>query len=373
MDTISRYLSKDYLITFLMTLAVFTFVMSIGAVVRAIDLMARGISGQVILRVFASNMPYLLSFSIPMSVLTTVLLVFTRLSLNGEITAMKACGLSIWQIVAAPVMISIVLSVICVYINSELAPRSHYSKRRLLRGVGVDEPVDLLEEGRFVRDFPGIMIYVGNKDGNRVKDIVVYELGRRGVKRSVRARWGEIKPDDRRKILRVVLHDVRIDQRDMEHPMDISRTRYITAREYPVTLDFSKIWKEGGMQKKIADMTLQELIHAIRHVRETYPDLKYEDLIRQRMALVVGANKRLSLSLSCFAFTLLGIPLGLRSRRRESSVGVGISLLVVLVYYLFIIVADSLTGHPEWHPELIVWIPIVAAEVAGFLLLCRAN
>ena len=50
--TIYRYLGKDFLITFFVTLLVFTFVMYIGAVLKAIDLMSRGIEGRLIFRIF---------------------------------------------------------------------------------------------------------------------------------------------------------------------------------------------------------------------------------------------------------------------------------------------------------------------------------
>jgi lipopolysaccharide export system permease protein len=116
-----------------------------------------------------------------------------------------------------------------------------------------------------------------------------------------------------------------------------------------------------------------ELIHAIRDVRGFFPDLETEDLLKQRMKMVVELNERLALSLACFAFAMLGIPLGLISRRRESSIGVGISLLVVFFFYFFIILADSLVKAPQWHPDLIVWIPILLAEIVGLVLLEKAN
>jgi lipopolysaccharide export LptBFGC system permease protein LptF len=70
---------------------------------------------------------------------------------------------------------------------------------------------------------------------------------------------------------------------------------------------------------------------------------------------------------------MLGIPLGLISRRRESSIGIGISLMVVFVFYFFMIIADSLVKSPQWHPDLIIWIPIILAEVVGLVLLDKAN
>lgn len=373
MRVIHRYIASDFLVMFLVTLLVFTFVMCLSAVIKAIDLLARGVSGMLILKVFSYNIPYLATFSIPMSVLTTVLLQFGRMSFDGEVTAMKACGLSMWQIVSPVIILSILLSFLCVYLNSSVAPRSHFAQRRVLVDLGTEDPVTLLEEGRFVRDFPGLMIYVARKDGANVEDVVVYKMGPGGVERHVRAKTGKVSTDPEKKILLIDLYDVRIEQPDREKPDDPSRTQYISAEHYPVELDLGQLLDDGRISKKRSDLTFLELIQNIRNIRKAFPYLKPKDLLRQRMAMVVEFNERLTLSLSCFAFCLLGIPLGMKSRRKESSIGIAISLAVVLVYYFFVILASSLVRQPNLRPDLIVWLPVLVAEVAGFVMIQRVN
>jgi lipopolysaccharide export system permease protein len=355
-----------------MTLAIFTFVMCLGFIIRAIEIAARGVSGALILRIFALNIPYMMTFSIPMSVLTTVLLQFGRLSFDGELTAMKACGMSMWQIVTPIVMLSIVLSFVCIVINLSIAPRCRHAVRTTLLTLEVEDPTDLLEAGRFVRDFPGLMIYVGARTAKGVEDIVVYEMDSEGPVRNVRAKSGKIRVDRGQQAMFVDLYDVRIDQRERKKGSEFDKSHYINAQHYPVKLDFSRMQKKT-LRRKVADMTFMELVRSIRDVRSAFPELDLGDLLRQRMKMVVEANKRLALALSCFAFTLLGIPLGMRSKRRESSIGIAISLLLVFFFYLFIIVANSLVGHPELRPDLIVWIPVALAEFVGFALISRLN
>lgn len=370
---LNRYLTKDFLVIFGMTLLVVTFIMCVSAVIKAIDLLSRGVSGWFIFQVFALNIPFILSFSIPISVLTANLLLFSRLSHDGEITAMKACGLSLWQIVSPVILLAIAVSLLCIYINASLAPVSHFMQRRVLVNLGVEEPINLLEEGRFVRDFPGLMIYVGKKDRKRVSDIVVYELGENGIQRNIRAKTGTLTTDRPRQQLVIDLTDVRIDEPDPQHPMDLSRSRYVPAERYQFKLDLSGILRQDKISKKAVDMTFRELIEAIRNVRAAFPQLQEGELRQQRMKMILSFNERLALSLACFAFTLLGIPLGIKSHRKESSAGIGISLLLVFVFYFFIILADSLVGHPEVRPDLFVWIPVVGAEILGLVLLQRAH
>ena len=374
MRVLNKYIIYDFLITFTMTVMIFTFIMCVGAVVKAIDLLSRGVSGWFILEVFSYNIPFILTFSIPISVLTTILLQFGRMSFDGEITAMKACGLSMWQIVSPIVLLSIGLSIFCFYLHNSLSPKSHFAQRKVLVKVGMEEPVNLLEEGRFVKDFPGLMVYIAKRDGQKVHDIVVYEMNDEGsVVRNIRAKSGELKADKTNQVMLIDLYDVRIDQPDKNHPLDPSRSRFLNAQHYPVRLDISDLLDDGKITKKTPDMTYMELIHAIRDVRGAFPDIENDDLLKQRMKMVVELHERLALSLSCFAFAMLGIPLGLISRRRESSIGIGISLMVVFLFYFFIIIADSLVKSPEWHPDLIVWIPIIIAEVVGLVLLEKSN
>lgn len=373
MRVIHRYVAHDYLVIFAVSLAVITFVMCLGAAMKAIDYFARGVSGWVIVKLFGYNIPYILTFGIPLSSLAAALLLFGRMSYDGEITAMKACGINLWQIIAPVILISSVFSGVCLYLHGSLAPRSHYAQRKLLASAGMEEPVNLLEEGRFVREFPGFMVYVAKKDRRSVQNVVIYEMGEGGVVRNIRAERGEIHTDWTNKILFIDLYNVQMMQPDKDNPLDPSKARYLTAANYPVRLDINDLLERKNVRKKAVNMTYGELLEALRNVRAAFPDLSPEDLQRQRMKLILEINQRMALSLSCFAFILLGIPLGLKSHRKESSVGIGISMLLAFAFYFFVILADSLVDRPQLRPDLIQWIPIVVAELVGLILIWRSN
>lgn len=372
MKTIYRYLAKDFLITFLITLLVFTFVMYIAAVLKAIDLMSRGVDGRLIFRIFLSNIPYILSFTIPVSTLTTVLLLFSRLSFDGEITALKASGLTMWQICAPVVSLSIILSVVCIYINSYAAPNSHFARKKMLHNIGLDDPLELLEEGRFVKDFPGISIYVGKRTKNRVRDVVVYELDRGVVKQRIRAESGVITPDHENERFIVDLYKVRIDETVDDGGEEGSR--YISADHSTVPLNYGEMKKKRPLRKKTRSLTMPELISSVMDIRSKYPDLSDEgQLQRQRAKMVVEVSERMAMSFACISFALIAIPLGMKSRRKESSAGIAISLAFVCVFYFFVILADILTDKPSLRPEMIVWIPVFLAQFAGIRLIQKCN
>lgn len=369
LHTLHRYITRDFLVIFAMTLAVFTFVLYIGAVIQAIDLMARGVAAQVILKIFLHNIPYILSFSIPISILTAILLLFSRLSLDGEITAMRASGQAMTQICAPILGCAVVFSLACLYINAFASPNSHFARRQLKNSVGIQNPLDLIEEGRFVRDFPGTQIYVGTRKDTRIYDVVVHEIGLDGtVARNIRPESGVITDDKVNKAFKVTLYTVRIDEAQ-DHEDD-EEYAYISADQYVETLPYSELLNNENIRKRTRDFTLPELLAGVYDVRIVYPNLDRQELLdKNRTSLLIETSKRLAMSFSCLAFTMIGIPLGIRSRRRESSVGVFISLAVVIVFYFFVIVAEALEDYPRLHPEAILWIPIFAAQWLGSRLM----
>jgi lipopolysaccharide export system permease protein len=218
------------------------------------------------------------------------------------------------------------------------------------------------------------MIYVGRKNGTVVKDVVAYELDKTGgVKRSVRAKQGDIVADNASRLLTVKLYDVRIEMPDVKDPHDVSKTTYVNAQYYPLKLDFEKMLKGHATVKKRSHMKMGQLIDRIRNVERDFPMLSAADRLVEKTRLVVEANQRVSIAIGCFSFMLIGIPLGVKSHRKETSIGRVISLGIVFAYYSFIVLAKSLADYPWLHPNLILWLPMLLAQFLGLWLIKRSS
>jgi lipopolysaccharide export system permease protein len=360
---IKRHIVLSFMTTFVVTLIVLTFVVSIGAVFKIADLLARDVSASLVMRSFLCGIPFALMFSIPISALTASLLVFGRLSSDNEITAMKACGVSMWQIASAPLLVSVLLMTLCLYINTELAPMSHYARRKLMGSLLVSKPLALLEEGRFIRDFEGLIVYLGRRKGNNIKNVRILELG--GTKREIQARSGVVSVATNRTDLIIDLFEVRID------PFDPARPGAGYCGTWRKTI--KDALRTRSYTKRVEDMNAIELIYGMQDPDAYFSGLAPEDQLKQRTAVKVELNKRIALSAACFAFVIIGIPLGVTAHRKESSVGVGISLFLVFNFYLFIIVAESLARYPQTVPELIVWLPVLLFTWLGYTLIQRTG
>lgn len=366
---ISAYVRNSYLVTFLMTLLVLTFVMCVMVLFRIADAIALGGSPYLIGKIFLAGLPSAFGFSIPVSIITAALLTFGKLSASGEINAMKSSGIRMLQIMRQPILFAILMGTVCFYLNAELIPVSYHARREALGQLGIESPLQLIEEGRPIRDFPGITVYIGAKRDQVVEDVLIYQAQPNKPGRTIRAKHGTVTPTADKTGLLVDLYDVRID------PFYEDRPGPGSASHFPYVIDlsrFSAANQSGGTKKK-SDMTMTELLSTRETLRQAYPELDTEALAQQDMSLQLEFNKRMVLAVACLAFVLLGAPLATKTHRQETTIGIGISLGLIFLFYLFIIVAESLVKYPWTQPHLIVWIPVVLATSLGLFLIKRCD
>lgn len=365
MKIVKRYLLSSYVVSFLMTFMVLTVVMSIGGIFKLTELITRGVPWFPIVKIMVLNMPQAFTFTIPMAAMISTLLVFGRMSADSEITAMKSCGLGLWQIASAPLTFALFLSVICFFIYSFVVPRSYTLSKGILRELKSSVPLAMLEEGRFTQPFPGISIYIGNRKGDVLHDVRIFKLMENGGKQKINAETGRIKIDEIAGKIIVSLTGVRID------PFMEGRRGVAYLEEW--TLEFPGKKISSGPNRKPIYFTLREIIERIQNTAKYFPLLDAESVIEEHSRLIVEFNLRIVQSLSCFIFVLLGIPLGVKTHRKESSIGIAMSLMIIVFFQIFIIAGESLSRSPEHYPQLILWIPIVVGVFVGVILMQRAD
>jgi len=65
MRILNAYITRNFLVTFSITILVFLFIMALGNIFKVIDLFSRGVSGSLILKAFFYGMPFSLIFADP--------------------------------------------------------------------------------------------------------------------------------------------------------------------------------------------------------------------------------------------------------------------------------------------------------------------
>src|SRR2546426_3219588 len=149
MKILAKYITRQAVVTLAMTVGVFTFVLLLGRILRQLSdmLSNRQIGLDVVGQFILLVMPPVLSFSLPMAMLATALLVFGRLSADNEITAMRASGIGLGWTVAPIILLATLMAGCCLYINATLSPRCRFAFKTLFFRLGSEQPMALLEEG----------------------------------------------------------------------------------------------------------------------------------------------------------------------------------------------------------------------------------
>jgi len=368
MKILPKYITRQTVITLFFSVGVFTFVLLLARVLKDLtELLVNRQAGLAVVGWFlVLLLPTVLSFSLPMAMLTTSLLVFGRMSADNEITAMRASGIGLGRVAAPVILLSALMGAICFYMNTTLAPQCRFQFRTLFLKIGTENPMALMEEGTYIKDFPGYVIYVGRKKEDRIEDVTLYALDTNdNVVSSLRARKGLVKGEPQEKKLLLDLYDVRGDLRDPNDPTNIRKIRPgNTARRYPVELDLGNAFRQARTARRVSDLLFSELLDQIESLRDEgiYP-----------AAALMEAHQRVAMAVACVAFTLMGIPLGVKTSRRETSIGIAISLGLALVYYFTMVLANVLRNRPNLYPEAILWMPNLILELLGLWLLWRVS
>ena len=166
MKTLHWYLLKQVMATLVLTVGVFTAVLLMGNAMK--EVLALVVKGQAsligITKAFALLIPFVISFSLPMGLLTAMLLVFGRFSADQELTAARAAGVSLISLVTPILLFSVALSGLSALINMKVAPECRASYKSLIYDLAISNPATLLSENTFVKEVPDHVIYIGKLD-----------------------------------------------------------------------------------------------------------------------------------------------------------------------------------------------------------------
>ena len=137
MKILRKYIIKEIIAMFLFSLVIFTFTLVVGNIIRLAELVInKGVDIRLVGKLFFYLIPFLLSYTIPMSILTSVLLVFGRLSGDNEIVAIRASGINIYRLSLPILVIGLLFSLFSVVLNNEIIPKMHFASRKIIKNIG---------------------------------------------------------------------------------------------------------------------------------------------------------------------------------------------------------------------------------------------
>lgn len=373
MRILDRHILRECGVASALATAAFVFVLVAGNVVQQVigAVSAGKVDAwqalELIWLLFLTVMPY----ALPMGVLTGVLMTFGRMGADGEVTAMKSAGLSLWRI-ALPVWIAAgFLALVAAWLNLQAGPDSEDGFQRILVGAAGSNPAGVIVPGKLNRQFKGLLIRAEAKEGDVLKGFRLWQLDANGRIRQTMvaetARLAVAIDGNGISVLRVNLSHARLSSRDANDDLDLRPASFTSANE--AVVDFPR--EESGHAvyvKRLRMMTAGELIAAMDQGWQLPPDAPAADKAREVMQLKVQLMFRVATAMSVFSLTLLAVPLAVTVARSETNVNAAMALGVALSYYLMTSMA-SWIKVPSLHPEVWVMVPnLIVIGLASWLM-----
>lgn len=386
MKTLHWYLTRQVLAALALALAVFTFVLLLGNVLKElIELLLQGSAPPgLLLKAIGLLVPFVWVFALPMALLTATLLVFGRFSADQELTAARASGVSLLSLLTPVLLLSLALCAVSALVNLEFAPRCRVAYKNLLATARLDLASVQLPEGRFITDYPGYMFYIGRNRREQLQDVLVFASERGVVTRTLHAARGQCRVLETNRQVLIELFNVK--------GVDLAGGQRVpfSAARVPILLDFNPA-PRAPRKPRLSDLTFEQLRAELRELERQvhWPsaragsepaataDGETPGPARPPAELLspvrVQMHRQVAFSFACFGFALVGVPLGVRLHRRETNVSFAVALVLVLIYYGLFVLAQSLDTRPQYAPHLLVWVPNVLFQAVGAAMLWRAN
>lgn len=357
---IDKYILKEHIKAFFFGLGVFLSIFLVDLLMELIELIVtKNVPFRETARLFFYAIPSLLILVMPMAMLLSTLVVFGQMSSQSEITALKACGVSLYRLVLPALVMGSFVSFLSFVTNEFIVPETNELRQDILRRITFKRPLPKISENVFFDAGEDRTFFVHHYDdqAKKMEDVIVYEFVNGPATRFPRiivadeCFWsGNAWTFSKGIIYRFDSQGGQWDEirfQDMKMPV---KTTYGEWKDYK--------------SKRPHEMSFTELQTHIKKMKKIGIDV--------RPALVELYTK-LSLPFASLFFVLAGAPLAMATRRSGKSIGVGISILVIFFYYLLMSVGKALGTGGTLPPYIAAWLQNLVIGSIGIIFMVTSR
>lgn len=409
---VHRYIAREFLLSFLVAFLFFFFIFFINQVLLyAQRILLKQVPVRQMLTLVALSMPQILLYTIPFSTLSGASMVIGNLSSNHEIIAMRALGISLFQMLRSVIIAALVLSVITFTIADSVLPVSHLQFKRLYTDLLRTLPTMELTPYS-VNEVGDVVIVTREVQDGYLEKPVLFTTNNSGEQVLISAQSGTLELIDlQRFIYKLELQEVSIlsSDREAEGTGDF---RYGRGESMSYYLDFSS-QVEQVRNVSPSQMSSRDLINQIRIRMEDHEETvsqrnaqleqilkeieeaegrdvteldgsSLSDLYDRKASLErtppvnfylqyyrAELHKKFALSASALILTLISFPLSFVNIRHGRLFGFGLSLLVAALYWAMLFVAQTQIIRTSIHPLFLMWAPNFIIITISTLLILR--
>ena len=365
MRLLDRYLFAEQLKIFALTTLVLLMTLLLEkASVLSNLLLTRGASFYSIGEALTFLLPPFFTLAAPLAGLMSSIMVFSRLSADNEITAMRAGGISLYRLLAPSILIAIISIGVTLYISLFVIHNSNIEfKRSVLNIMRTSLSLEIREQ-RFYTRFPDFVIHVDEKKGETLFGVFISDQRNQNRQRIIEASKGRVaesqESDD------VLFHLVD----GVIHTIgDDGAYQTIAFGAYTLKLGLGENLTRS-IAKEAPDLSPAELVAAID---EANLKISRGENVRPPWTETVALHQKFSIPLGCLALGLLGAPLGIMAHRRGASGGFGLGIVMIVINYLLWTVGQGLGSEGKIHPLVGVWAPDLVMGGIGIYLILRVS
>lgn len=357
--TFDKYIFREVVLFFAMSLCVFTFVLLLGKTLSLAELVIlRGVEPGQVLKLILFLIPSFLVITIPMALLAGVSMAFSRLSSDNEILVMKASGLGPRRLMVPVAIFSLLSLAAALSISLYVAPASNYYLRGSLFRMVSSKASAGMKEKAFINFFDGLVLYANEvlSAGGHIRGVLISDMRVPERPQTIAAQEGVVLGDKREMEVFIRLRNGSIHTSVNE----TDKYNLITFQQYDLQLDLKESLAEGAKAAKQGkEMSLGELNSEM--TRRRGENRNYRQLLMEY-------HKRFSIPASTLFLGLIGAMIGMLNKRSGRLGGFSIALAVILAYYLLFIAGESLSNEGKiaafwaaWSPNFFVAITALAA------------
>ncbi|NBV72802.1 YjgP/YjgQ family permease [bacterium] len=261
MNTLNKYLFKQSLIPFLLSVAVITTVLFLQFLIRAVDrFLGKGLDALTIFEYLYLNLAWIIALSVPMSLLISSVMTFGRMAQQNEITALKSAGINLYNIIKPAILFGSLVGIGLCFFNNFILPEMNYNARLLARDIYKKKPELSIEPGYFVDMIPQYTMIVKEMDGKNFKDVKIFSKNQKSEQTTIYANQGVLSSDGN--MITIDLIDGEIHEIDLSD-YDYYRKIKFKTHQIMISMDELMLNRTSESNRTDREMRVPQMIQEI--------------------------------------------------------------------------------------------------------------
>ena len=297
MKILHRYVLKEHVGPLTFALTALTSILLLQYIGKHFgELVGKGLPSFVIAEFFALSIPLTVALTLPMAVLVATLYAFSRLAAENEITALKASGVSLRNVLKPVLWAAVGVTLVMVVFNDQVLPRSNHRLAVLQRDIAQKKPTFGLREQVINEVSPGkFYLRTGHLDesSNLMREVTIYDMSDPTRRRTIYADSGNMRMTNGMSDLEMTLYNGNTQDVPVNTPDELQRLYFNTdiIRVRGVGNQFQKTTVDS--YKSDREMTVCEMQQAQDRARRDHElaQLEFEKKLAQLKAQKAKLSK----------------------------------------------------------------------------------